>query len=515
MSLEEVGGRELHTLHRDLSRLVGDDHGAGKDGDTMGGTESREFHFDSLEDLEGDENALLQRREDDDGISDTFSDGSISFDFGNIHAFPLASTLSKSDTNLPENVSLWSGLALIIGMSIGSGIFASPGPVFAHAGSVGAALGVWIMAGLLSLSGAVSYAELGAMIPESGGEHPYLMKAYGSLPAFLFSWTGTTVTRPGSVAIITVIFAEYVCRLIYFQHPVGASPAWLVKLIATICIVGLTAVNCLSTRLGTAVQDLFTILKLASLLVIGAFGLKVILSGQSRSHNYDHSLFAGSSRNAGDYTLALYSALWAYDGWNTLNLVTGELKNSAKNLPRAIVAGPSIVILSYVLANVAYYAVLPAAVVGKSTTIAMDFGREMFGSVGSIIIPLVVIGATFGAANASIFGGARVIAKEAPKAALGAAMFMLSGVPLWVLVVMKGVTWEAIGEYLKTGGLIMLGICITICPSMGDRPRVDWARWTGWERVTGWWRSRSYHKQRSQESDSDLAMDETGVGFAP
>ncbi|KAJ3042692.1 hypothetical protein HDV00_006749 [Rhizophlyctis rosea] len=411
MSLEELNENELEALHRDLSHLIDRDLSSHPTtaGTTADHSPERRSHDEHLDDYEDDENALLQAEPASDGDDDSFSAGTPSFDFDNVHAFPLASTLSKSETELAPNVSLWSGIALIIGMSIGSGIFASPGPVFSHAGSVGAALVVWVVAGLLAITGALSYAELGSMIPTSGGEHPYLMRAYGSLPAFLFSWTGTTVTRPGSVAIITVIFAEYVCRLIYFAHPVGTTPAWLVKLIATVCIISLTAVNALSTKLGTAVQDVFTVLKLASLLVIGGIGVMRLVTGQSTSHNYDHSLFAGSSTNGGDWALALYSALWAYDGWNTLNLVTGELKDSKTNLPKAIVAGPSIIIFCYLMANVAYYAVLPAEIVGKSTTIAMDFGKEVFGSIGGIIIPLIVIGSTFGAANASIFGGARVM----------------------------------------------------------------------------------------------------------
>lgn len=247
---------------------------------------------------------------------------SASFDFGNIHLIPLSSTLHKSETELAQNLGFWSGLALIIGVSIGSGIFASPGPVFMFTGSVGAALSIWILAGLLAITGGLCYAELGTAIPGSGGEHPYLMRAFGSLPAFLFGWTGVTVTRPGSVAIITVICAEYAVRLLLYAHPSADDPpSWLVKLIAILCITALTAINCVSTRLGTAVQDIFTILKLMSLLVIGTIGLvKLAEAGvgagkgngaEGESHNFHHkSLFEGSSTNPGDYALGLYSALW-------------------------------------------------------------------------------------------------------------------------------------------------------------------------------------------------------------
>ncbi len=136
------------------------------------------------------------------------------------YAIPLSLSLVNKYGDLDDlgkSVGLINGLALIIGCVIGSGIFASPGPILTYTQSPGAALLVWLMAGLLAITGALCYAELGTMMPSSGGEHPYLMKAYdSSLPAFLFSWTGITVTRPGAIAIICIIFAEYVCRLIYF-----------------------------------------------------------------------------------------------------------------------------------------------------------------------------------------------------------------------------------------------------------------------------------------------------------
>ncbi|KAJ1547844.1 Large neutral amino acids transporter small subunit 1 [Nowakowskiella sp. JEL0078] len=344
---------------------------------------------------------------------------STSFDFSNIHSIPLSLSLSRSELDLPRTVTLWSGVSLIVGMCIGSGIFASPGPILGFSKSVGMSLFVWVLAGFLALTGSLCYAELGSMIQTSGGEHAYLMKAFGSLPAFLFSWTGILVTRPGSVAIITVTFSEYVVRLIYFDHPHGTAPEIFAKIIAIICVLLLTVINCMSTRLGTLIQDVFTVLKILALLVIGIIGIYILGGGRSTSHNFDN-LFAGSSKNPGDYALALYSALWAYDGWNSLNLVTGELKDPSKNIPRAVIFGPIIVMICYVLANIAYYAVLPSDIVMHSSTIAVDFGKTVFGPIGGVIIPFIVIGSTFGAANATIFTGARVIsisskAGHAPK----------------------------------------------------------------------------------------------------
>jgi len=293
-------------------------------------------------------------------------------------------------------------------VTVGSGIFSSPGPVLLYSNSVGLALVIWLAAGLLAITGALCYAELGTMMPTSGGEHPYLLKAYGQLPAFLFSWTGITVTRPGSTAIITTIFAEYVCRLIYYEHEAQNIPPLLVKFIAMVCIIVLALVNALSSKLGAMVQNIFTVMKLLSLLAIGIVATTMLAEHATKVDNF-HEVFRNSTSNPGDVSLALYSALWAYDGWNNLNLVTGELENPSRNLPLAVTIGPAIVIICYLLTNFAYYAVLPASTILKTTSIAMDFGKAAFGKIGGILIPLAVIGSTFSAANGGVFTSARIV----------------------------------------------------------------------------------------------------------
>ncbi|KAJ3158198.1 hypothetical protein HDU86_003156 [Geranomyces michiganensis] len=329
------------------------------------------------------------------------------FELDSQFLIPLSRTLSKSEIALPANLTFASVLALIIGLSIGSGIFASPGLVFAHAGSVGAALVIWVLAGLIAIAGGCCYSELGTMLPSSGGEFEYFMAAFGDLPAFLFSWTGATVTRPASVSIITLTAAEYTVRLMFYTRPADeALPLWLTKTTAIVFIIILTTLNCVSTKAGTTVQNIFTVLKLLSLCMIGAIGIYKLSQGAVVSGG--DPLFLHSSTNAVDYALALAPALWAYDGWSNVNLVAGELKNVKRDLPRAITLGPLIVIGSYLLANIAYYAVLPTNVITASHAVAMSFGKETFGHFGAIVIPLIVVGSTLSASNASIFTGARL-----------------------------------------------------------------------------------------------------------
>ncbi|GBB89743.1 hypothetical protein RclHR1_16520003 [Rhizophagus clarus] len=337
------------------------------------------------------------------------------FDF-DAHLIPLSLTeTQRRPTTLEKEVTFFNGLTLVVGLMIGSGIFASPGPVALHTGSVGMSLVVWIICGLLACTGALSYAELGAEIPLSGGEHAYLNHAYGSLPAFLYSWTAITCLKPGGNAIIAVIFAEYINRMIYYSifnddadHPSDITHLWLNKIVASLCIIIISFINAYSVRLATRTQDIFTALKLITLAVIAIIGF-IVLGKGGLTKNFEGDIFEGSSTRSSDYALAFYSGLWAYDGWNNLNYVAGEMKNPARDLPRVIMVGLPIVIVCYTLANVAYYAVLPSSIVTQTNTIALDFGRKIFGHVGGIIFALCVAASCFGAANGSIFTGSRLI----------------------------------------------------------------------------------------------------------
>ncbi|KAF9999238.1 hypothetical protein BGZ65_005380 [Modicella reniformis] len=299
--------------------------------------------------------------------------------------------IDRQRGDLQKNVSFSNGLTLVVGVIIGSGIFASPGPVFAYSKSVGVSLIIWFVSGLVAFAGALCYAELGSAMPSSGGgEHAYLNHAFGSLPAFLFSWS--------SIALLKVVFAEYVVNIIAQStwDPTTPMRHWSNKLIGIACLLILSGLNSISVTIVT-------------LLVIGITGCVVLAQKTLSSHNFDHAFEGESQPSLGDIALGLYSGLWAYDGWNNLNYVSTEMKNPTKDLPRVIFAGLPIVIIFYLLANTAYYAVLPAQVVMSTNTVAIDFGKQMFGNTGGVLFALCVACSCFGAANGSIFTGARVI----------------------------------------------------------------------------------------------------------
>lgn len=259
---------------------------------------------------------------------------STSFDF-EIHSIPLSlSQVKQKNQEIERHVTLFQGINLIIGLMIGSGIFASPGPVLKYSGSVGMSLIVWFTAGCLALTGALCYAELGTMIPSSGGEYQYLNVSFGSLVSFLFSWTAILVQKPGSLSIICVVFADYICKMFTYsngsdenlpsrrevddQIPVTEDVSddvnpWMSRIVAILCIFLLTIINSLSSKLSKMTQNIFTVLKLIALVAIGFIGVVVLFTGPM-TDNFDN-MFKSSSVNPGSYALALYSALWAYDGW--------------------------------------------------------------------------------------------------------------------------------------------------------------------------------------------------------
>ncbi|CAO2625756.1 b(0,+)-type amino acid transporter 1, partial [Lemmus lemmus] len=282
--------------------------------------------------------------------------------------------------SLHTQVGLISGICIIVGTIIGSGIFISPKSVLANTESVGPCLIIWAACGILATLGALCFAELGTMITKSGGEYPYLMEAFGPIPAYLFSWTSLIVMKPSSFAIICLSFSEYVCAAFYSGcHP----PNVVVKLLAAAAIMLITTVNALSVRLGSYVQNFFTAAKLVIVAIIIISGLVFLIQGliSGNTKNFQNS-FEGTQTSVGAISLAFYNGLWAYDGWNQLNYITEELRNPYRNLPMAIVIGIPLVTVCYILMNVSYFTVMTPTELLQSQAVAVvshkscDFWKE-------------------------------------------------------------------------------------------------------------------------------------------
>lgn len=324
------------------------------------------------------------------------------------------------------------GLSLIIGLIIGSGIFSSPSQISSKVGSPGAAIVVWIVAGILAWTGAASYAELGGAIPLNGGSQVYLSKTFGELAGFLFTWTAVLVLKPGSAAIIAIIMGEYFARAIIGADAEDVNP-WVSKSVALLGICTVTCFNCISTRMGTRINDMLMFLKFVALLFVTVVGIIVAVKGYTFNGEKDNAWkpqdwFKDTSFDLSNWAIALYGGLWAYDGWDNVsifrfavlvafylltvlqtNYVVGEFRNPSRDLPRVIHSAMPLVIVSYVLANVAYFLVLPVEQVNGSNTVAVMFGSKVFGSIGAVIIALMVSASCLGALNSSTFTAGRLV----------------------------------------------------------------------------------------------------------
>jgi APA family basic amino acid/polyamine antiporter len=327
----------------------------------------------------------------------------------------VAATRRASGPSLQRVLGLWSAIAIVIGTVIGSGVFLVPSAMIRYVGSVQSLFVVWVVAGLLSLFGALTYAELAAALPEAGGEYVYLSEAYGPFWGFLYGWTQFWVAKSGSIAtlaagfytyltVFTPVLATTVCTVPLHIGPRGSLlEIHYGQLIAIVLILLLAGVNYVGVRSGGNVQVIVTVIKM---LLIGGLVLVGLFSGRGDFSHF--TMHVSSVGCMAGFFAAMVSALWAYDGWNNVSMVSSEIREPHRNLPRALIFGTSAVIATYLALNISYFYVLTPAQVASSHRVAGDVMLSLYGNAASRAVAVAVMISIFAALNGSILSGSRI-----------------------------------------------------------------------------------------------------------
>lgn len=329
-------------------------------------------------------------------------------------------------SQLERKLGLWASVSIVIGSVIGSSIFMKPATMASQLGSPLLLLLVWVVAGVVSLFGGMINAEVGCMIPESGGQYAYFRQMYGNFFAYLFGWACFIVVNTASISGIAFVFADYLqyfVKLPRFSQSVEHSIPFVipfigkfyllgdigVKTVASLIIIVFTWINIKSVKAGGAVQVFFSVLKVAALifLVVAIFfsSKGSLLNLKQDSSTFDHSLW----KVIPAFIAATTGALAAYDGWNNLGFVSGEIKNPQKNIPRGLIMGLITCIIIYAFTNEAYLYILPVDTMKSSSLVASDALYKVMGVAGGGFVALMVILSTAGATNGNLFPSSRVI----------------------------------------------------------------------------------------------------------
>lgn len=328
-------------------------------------------------------------------------------------------------TSLLRALTLTDATALVVGSVIGTGVFLKTAVMTQQLGSPTLVLLAWLAAGLLSLAGALAYAELGAMFPQAGGEYVYLRKAFGEAPAFLYGWMQFAVAGAGAIAALGTGFAIFFSALVPMPSPwvqrtfrlLGQEVQWQLgptQLVAVAAIILFSVINCLGVAVGGRVQALLTGAKLVGIAVIVA-GVVFLSTGASWSHLatvVETPQWGGISA----FGAAMMAALWAYNGWYLLPVCAGEVHNPQRNVPRALIIGMLMVLATYMLANFAYFYALPLTEIATANStahpaalpVAAKAAQTFLGPSGAAFISIAFVISTLGALNGCIMGQARI-----------------------------------------------------------------------------------------------------------
>jgi APA family basic amino acid/polyamine antiporter len=393
---------------------------------------------------------------------------------------PRSKEMKPATPELPRVLGLFSIVAIVVGTMIGSGIFINPAKVAKDVGTPELMMAVWIVGGILSFFGALSLAELGAAFSQAGGIYIYLREAYGTLIAFLFGWTLFLVVEAGTLATLAVGFSTK--YLPYFVKLSGLQG----KIVAVALILILAMVNYMGVRKGALVMNFLTSIKFIAL--IGVCVVVFIFAKGSTGNFLSSSSGVQPAGGGvlGSFGVALVAALWAYKGWETSTYSAGEIKDPQKKLPLGLFIGSASVIFLYILANLAYLYVFPAAQMAQSDRIAADVMQAAVGPVGASIIALIILTSITGTCNGHLMTSPRAfyamakdglffksVAKIHPKYLTPHVAIIVMAV--WGCILSTSGTFEQLFTYVIFGYWIFMGLTVAgviiLRKKMPDLPR--------------------------------------------
>jgi APA family basic amino acid/polyamine antiporter len=363
--------------------------------------------------------------------------------------------MPEEKSQLIRGLTLTDTTALVIGTVIGTGVFIKTAVMAQSVGSPGLVLAAWVAAGLLSLAGALTYAELGAMLPHAGGEYVYLRHSYGETSAYMFGWMRFFVAGSASIASLGAGFAIFLSAFVPLTTVwaeakftlLGQTINWQFgtkQIVAVAAILLLSGINCLTVAFGGKVQSLLTVLKIGgiAIVVVGVFFFSGTATWSNLAAPQNASAWSGMSA----FGLAMLAALWAYDGWNNMPMAAGEVQNPGRNIPRALIGGMIVVMLIYCLANLAYFYALPVNEVLTSNStqyrdalpVASKAAQSFLGEYGGRLIAIAFVISAIGALNGSILSNARVPFAMARDGVFFSGMAQLSArtrVPVFAIII--------------------------------------------------------------------------------
>ncbi len=312
---------------------------------------------------------------------------------------------SPSPSRLPRSIGLWSAIALVIGTTIGSGIFRSPAGIAERLPGPLPLLSVWVLGGAFALCGALTLAEVSSAIPETGGLYAFLRDGWGRLYGFLFGWSQLVIIRAASLGAISITFAEYFLRVLGYDPRVAPYDAYSHR-IAAVAIVVTATFNIIGVRWGAMITNLTTLAKYGGLLFIIVLALTL---GLPQTGGHFTPAVPPGSFSITPFGLALVAVLWAYDGWADLSYAAGEVKDPQRNLPRALIIGTLLVIGIYLLANIAYLSVLDVNEIRVSKLVAADVAERLIGRSGVVFVSVTVMISTFGTLSSVLLTSPRIL----------------------------------------------------------------------------------------------------------